>query len=86
MGPSKRAGLATLSGYTDGVHACIVTPDGRRIVSASADSKLKVRNLETGSQIASFTGESGLYTVAVSPDGRTFVAGEASERLHFPRL
>ncbi len=37
-----------LVGHTDWVNACAVTPDGRRVVSASYDKTLKVWDLETG--------------------------------------
>lgn len=36
---------ATLRGHADSVLACAVTPDGRRVVSASYDGTLKVWDL-----------------------------------------
>jgi len=42
-----------LVGHTAGVKACVVTPDGRRVVSASHDKTLKVWDLETGRALAS---------------------------------
>jgi WD40 repeat protein len=42
--------MATLEGHALGVTACAVTPDGRRVVSASEDQTLKVWDLETGAR------------------------------------
>ena len=39
-----------------GVTACAVTPDGRRVVSASDDNTLKVWDLETGRALATLEG------------------------------
>jgi WD40 repeat protein len=63
-----------------------VTLDGRRAVSASDDRTLRLWDLETGKEIAAFTGESGIGSCAVTSDGRTIVAGESSGRMHFLRL
>ena len=68
------------------VNAVAITPDGQQVVSASEDNTLKVWELESGKEIASFTGESTLKCCAVAPDGVTIVAGEASGRVHFLRL
>ena len=78
--------MGTLEGHADGVNAVALTMDGRRAVSASDDMTLKVWDLENGSIICSFNGESYMLSCAISPDGRTIVAGEASGRLHFLRL
>jgi WD40 repeat protein len=64
-----------------------VTPDGRRAVSAADDyEKLQLWNLESGKEITSFTGESGIKSCAIAPDGRTINAFEALGRVHFLRL
>ena len=56
------------------------------MVSASDDNTLKVWDLESGTEIASFIGEGALRCCAVAPDGVTIVTGEVSGRLHFLRL
>ena len=40
--------LRTLEGHTGGVWACAMSPDGARVVSASADNALKLWGAETG--------------------------------------
>ncbi|WP_306557857.1 WD40 repeat domain-containing protein [Nostoc sp. 'Peltigera malacea cyanobiont' DB3992] len=63
-----------------------LTPDGKQVISASSDNTLKLWNLETGEEIATFTGESAFFCCAVAADGVTIVAGEFSGRVHFLRL
>lgn len=78
--------MRTLEGHAGGVNAVALTPDGRRAVSASHDKTLKVWDLEIGSLIAGFTGESSILSCAIAPDGLTIVAGEASGKVHFLHL
>ncbi|MGB7445022.1 MAG: hypothetical protein WA919_28465 [Coleofasciculaceae cyanobacterium] len=78
--------LPTLSGHSSPVWAVAITPDGKQVVSASEDKSLKVWDLHTGQEIASFTGDGMLPCCAVAPDGVTIVAGDASGRVHFLRL
>jgi hypothetical protein len=58
------------------------SPDGKRIVSASADSTLKVWDVLTGQALLSLKGHSGhVHGVAFSPDGNRIVsAGGELER------
>jgi len=46
--------LLTLAGHFVSVFGAAVTPDGKRVISASADKTLKVWDLETGPYIATF--------------------------------
>ncbi len=78
--------IRTVEGHTNRVNDVVVTPDGRRAISASDDRTLKVWDLETGNIIVNFSGDSTLVTCAVSPNGQTIVAGEDSGRVHFLRL
>src|SRR4028119_1678762 len=62
--------LRTLSGHSSWVNAVTVTPDGKRAISGSSDSTLKVWNLETGEKLFSLKGHShSVRAVAVTPDG-----------------
>lgn len=76
----------TLTGHSSWVNAVAITPDGKRVISGSYDNTLKLWNLETGEEIATFTGEAPFYCCAVAPDEVTIVAGESSGRVHFLRL
>jgi WD40 repeat protein len=55
-------------------------------VEASNDRTLRLWDLETGKEIAHFTGESDMDSCAIASDGGTIVAGESSGRVHFLRL
>ncbi|HWO25377.1 MAG TPA: AAA family ATPase [Kofleriaceae bacterium] len=71
-----------LVGHTASVNACAVTPDGRRVVSASADTTLKVWDLETGQAVATLQGHTDLVLAcAVTPDGRRVVSASADTTL-----
>ena len=78
--------IRILEGHTSSVRAVAVTPDGRHVVSGSADKTLRVWDLESGKELATFTGESEMHSCAVASDGRTIIAGDGSGRVHFLRL
>ena len=64
-----------------GFSAVAVTPDSQRAVSASDDRTLKVWDLRSGGEIATFTCDSSVGC-AVASDS-TVVAGNRSGRVHF---
>jgi WD40 repeat protein len=74
--PVKTGGNArTLEGHEAGVNGCVVTPDGRHVVSASDDGSLKVWELETGRVVATLEGHgAGVNGCVVTPDGRHVVS------------
>jgi WD40 repeat protein len=58
------------------------SPDGRRIVSGSADKTLKVWDARNGQEILSLQGHTGgIHSVAISPDGRHIVSGSEDGKL-----
>ena len=51
-----------------------ITPDGRRIVSASSDNTLKLWDLERGRELGTVEAHSlAVDGVAITPDGRQIV-------------
>jgi hypothetical protein len=80
-GESKTVERGTLAAPPD---AQPDTPRG--CAPASYNNTLKIWDLNSGEEMAIFTGDGWLYCCAVSPDGVTVVAGDALGRVHFLRL
>ena len=78
--------LRTLSSHTDSVFAVAIAPDGKRAISASADNTLKIWDLLSGKEVASFSGDSSFNCCAILPDGVSVVAGDVFGRVQFLRL
>ncbi|HEX5751249.1 MAG TPA: SIR2 family protein [Archangium sp.] len=79
-----RAGSSerTLEGHRGWVRGCAVTPDGRRVVSASDDKTLKVWDVETGQELATLRGHEGwVMGCVVTPDGRRVVSASEDKTL-----
>jgi WD40 repeat protein/predicted Ser/Thr protein kinase len=67
--------IGTLEGHQDWVSGLKFLPDGKTLVSSSADRTIRLWNFETRRPIRTLRGHGGeLWTLAVSPDGR-WVAG-----------
>jgi len=65
----------TLSGHPKQVNAVAVTPDGRRLLTASHDGSIRVWDAATGAAGPSFDWDIGPVTaLAFSPDGLTCAA------------
>jgi WD40 repeat protein len=72
-----RQSVCILGSHSDRVSSCVFTPDGTRIVSASADRTLKIWDVASGTNLATLTGHTLDVThCVVSPDGR--LIGSAS--------
>jgi WD40 repeat protein len=78
--------LRSLKGHTSSLRTVTVTPDGRHAISASWDGTLRLWDLDSGKEPATFTGEDHMWRCAVSPDGQTIIAGEYSGQVHLLRL
>jgi WD40 repeat protein len=78
--------VSALEGHADWVSAITMTLDGRRAISASCDHTLRMWDVESGTYLAAFTGESPMLRCAIAPDGRTVIAKEKSGRGHSLRL
>jgi hypothetical protein len=71
-----------LVGHANWVNACAVTPDGRRVVSASGDHTLKVWDLASGRVEATLEGHAHVVRAcAVTPDGRRVVSASNDRTL-----
>ncbi len=67
---------------TNPVNGCAVSPDGSWIVSASADTTLKLWNASTGEVLRTLAGHrGGVLGCAVSPDGSWIVSASADTTL-----
>jgi WD40 repeat protein len=58
------------------VRSVALTPDGGRVLSASADSTLILWDIESGRQLRQYEGhDTQVQGVAISPDGRLAISG-----------
>jgi len=70
------ANYRTFTGHTAAVNALAITPDSRRVISASGDGTVRVWTIANGTEAAILRVNRGLpQAVAVTPDGRWVVAG-----------
>jgi hypothetical protein len=78
--------IRTLEGYGSRILAVAVTPNGRRVVSGSAENTLRVWDLKDGKEILTFTVDGEVTACNLAQDNRTIVAGDGFGRVHFLRL
>lgn len=68
--------IRTLAAHSMSVNTCAFSPDGRRLVSASADDTLKIWDAQTGEELLTLAGHSDCLTAcAYSPNGLQIVSG-----------
>jgi COMPASS component SWD3 len=66
----------TLSGHFNSINAIAFSPDGRTVVSASADGNIKFWNASTGEHIHTLCGHQNSVTcLTFSSDGETIISG-----------
>ncbi len=72
--------IRTLSGHTDGVSGCVISPAGDFIVSASWDQTLKVWDAHTGEERRTLRGHTDVVSgCAISPAG-DFIVSASDDR------
>ena len=70
----------TLTAHSREVLSVAYSPDGKHLVSGSADKTVKVWDSQTGKEECTLTGHSGyVRSVAYSPDGKHIVSGSADK-------
>ncbi|MEO2033391.1 MAG: hypothetical protein ABGZ35_15040 [Planctomycetaceae bacterium] len=68
--------LLTLNGHTDRVVSVSFSPDGKQIVSGSADRTAQLWNAETGREQLTLKGHTDtVVSVSFSPDGKRIASG-----------
>lgn len=79
--------LFTLEGHTAMINAVAVTPDGRKVISASSDASLKIWDLQTREQLHTLTGHKGIYDwrkgevndIAITSDGKQAISASSDD-------
>jgi WD40 repeat protein len=70
--------IVLLSGHQGAVSSAAFSPDGQRMVTASADGTARVWDASTDKRIAQLSGHQGaISSAAFSPDGQQVVTASA---------
>ena len=74
--------LAVQLGHSGWITSVAYSPDGKTLVSGSADKTIKLWDLTNGKELRTLAGHSGTVdSVAFSPDGKTLVSGDKTINL-----
>jgi WD40 repeat protein len=72
----------TLTGHSNSVTALALTPDGKRVISASYDHTLKMWDLADGKPVFTLTGHSNsVRALALTPDGKQVISASYDHTL-----
>ncbi len=67
--------IKVLEGHTDSVYSLVVTPDGKNIVSGSADNTIKIWDIESGKCIRTLKSHTdAVNLVIITQDGKNIVS------------
>jgi len=73
---------ASLKGHTDRVNSVAITPNGKRILSASEDKTIRVWDAQTGQELTILEGhKKGVMEITVLSDGQKAVSGSDDKTL-----
>jgi hypothetical protein len=81
--------VVTLRGHTHKVYSAAFSPDGKWVVTASADGTAQVWHRSSGKPVAALRGHRGaVNAVAFSPDGKFVVTASADRTalIHEPEI
>jgi len=74
--------VLTFTGHTSWLLSAAYAPDGRTVLTGSADGTARLWDTRTGQEIRRFTTDTGVVAVAYAPDGtRVLTGGDAGARL-----
>ena len=74
--------IRTLQGHTSFVNALAISPDGKTLVSGSADQTIKVWDWATGTELRTLAGHTSFVNaLAIARDGKTLVSGSADQTI-----
>ncbi len=67
-----------LKGHTSFINCLAISPDGKTLVSGSADNSIRLWNFATGQPLKTLTGHTSyVNAIVITPDGKTLVSGGA---------
>jgi WD40 repeat protein len=82
QGIVQLAPIRTLQGHNSFVNTLAISPDGKILVSGSADQTIKVWDWATGTELRTLVGHSSfINALAIAPDGKTLVSGSADQMI-----
>ncbi|MBD3885445.1 serine/threonine protein kinase [Phormidium tenue FACHB-886] len=70
--------IRSLDGHSSFINALAISPDGKTLISGSADQTIKVWDAATGAELKTLSGHTSfINALAISPDGKTLASGSA---------
>ncbi|MEO0685858.1 MAG: WD40 repeat domain-containing protein, partial [Cyanobacteria bacterium J06649_11] len=74
--------IRTIYGHKNTVETLAITPDGKKIVSGSWDTTIKIWDLFTGEHLKTLNGHTNIvHSVVITSDGQKIVSGASDESI-----